>query len=95
MSVRCIKDSTSTGLYHDSIPFDLSLFPNPTRDFLRVQITGIKNPINYKIQNSFGTTLLSGNLHSKTNTIDISNLPDGIYFITLGEGKGKKFVIQN
>jgi hypothetical protein len=45
--------------------------------------------------NTFGTTLLSGKLHSKTNTVNVLNLPDGIYFIILGDSKGKKFVIQN
>ena len=95
MSVRCIKDSTSTGLNNDSTPFDLSLFPNPTHDFFQITLPEIMNQINYKIQNSLGTTLLSGNLHSKTNTVNVSNLPDGIYFIILGDSKGVKFVIQN
>jgi uncharacterized protein (TIGR02145 family) len=94
MSVRCIKDSTSTGLNNNSVPFDLLVYPNPTQDFLKITINDIKNEIGYKIQNSYGTTLLSGNLYAKTNTINISNLPDGIYFIIPGESKGKKFVIQ-
>jgi uncharacterized protein (TIGR02145 family) len=95
LSVRCIKDSTSTGLNKNAVPFDLYVYPNPTRDFLKIILPDIKNEISYKIQNSLGATLLSGNLESNTNSVDISNLPDGIYFIILGDSKGKKFVIQN
>lgn len=54
-------------------------------DNIYISIAHEKNGINvsYVISNSLGQIVSSGTLSNTTNTIDISELPSGIYIITL------------
>ena len=47
----------------------------------------------YRITNLMGQTVLSGNITAETQQIDVSNLPDGMYFITFA-GETQKFVVR-
>jgi hypothetical protein len=40
-----------------------------------------------------GQTLLTGNISAETQQIDITNLPAGMYFISMG-GQTVKFVVK-
>ena len=46
----------------------------------------------YRIGNMMGQTVLSGNINVENQQIDMSNLPKGMYFISVGEGT-RKFVV--
>lgn len=70
------------------------LFPNPTAD----QIT-IQHPdagyFQFTVANALGETVMSGKQYSEVNTIDVSGLPAGVYFLTLqgnGSNGTQKFV---
>jgi len=52
-------------------------FPNPVQDVLR---TSLENEFEYSIQNIQGQEVLNGHAISE---IDVSSLPDGIYFIQI------------
>jgi hypothetical protein len=67
---------------------DFRVYPNPTNAQLTVSAKG-----DYRISNLLGQTLLMGNLAGASQQIDISNLPNGLYFISVG-GVTKKFVKQ-
>ena len=66
-----------TSLNEKNIKEKISLFPNPTSDF--INITGFSQPINIKIYNLIGQ--LSKSVYQVNNTIDISDLNKGYYFI--------------
>ncbi len=60
---------------------DFRLYPNPTTGLLHVEMSpDVSLPSEYRITNIVGQTLLTG----RSLEIDLSSLPSGLYFITLG-----------
>jgi hypothetical protein len=73
----------------------LTVYPNPTDGILFVETlraTSLPDQT-YRISNIMGQTLLTGQITAETQQIDVSNLPEGMYFITFA-GKTRKFVVQ-
>ncbi len=83
--------------YHHSVDDtdladDIRIYPNPTNGLLHIvglpqnvglpQCDSPTGQTEYRITNIMGQTLLSGTV---TKTIDVSMLPTGLYFITLGD----------
>lgn len=66
-----------------------NLHPNPAKNFLTVN--GINNS-SYAVLNMLGETVLSGKIDNQTNTIDISTLNSGMYFINLNNKAVKRFI---
>jgi hypothetical protein len=62
------------------------LYPNPASDYLQVK-SGIA--VNYKIFNSSGQFIQKGALTSGINSLSVSNLTNGIYFIRIGTSSYK------
>ena len=64
---------------------ELKLFPNPAKDFVNLYIRGnIQSKV--RISSITGKTLQILTLNQEDNTIDISNLPSGMYFISIEDG---------
>lgn len=61
------------------------VYPNPTTGMLRVDLT---EPVPYRISNVLGQILMSGQV---ADEIDVSGLPEGIYFIQVN-GLVSKFL---
>ena len=57
-----------------------AVYPNPTDGIIYVMSD---NCGEYRITNLMGQTLMTGNITSENQMIDVSSLPKGIYFITL------------
>ena len=72
-----------------------AVYPNPTDGVLFVETRhGTSLPDQtYRITNLMGQIILSGNITNETQQIDVSNLHEGMYFITMGETT-RKFVIR-
>ena len=72
-----------------------ALYPNPTHSVLFVETvcTPSLPSQTYRITNMMGQTVLSGNITVENQQINVSNLPQGMYFITVGEGT-RKFVVR-
>ena len=71
-----------------------ALYPNPTDNVLFVETRLIASrPNEYRITNIMGQTLISGTITAETQQIDVSNLPQGMYFITIGDTT-RKFVVD-
>lgn len=71
----------TTGLYNrkaQATQFDI--YPNPAKDILQIQ-TASDEPFSVTIFDMLGAALINGN-----HTIDISSLPNGIYFVKLHQG---------
>jgi M6 family metalloprotease-like protein len=75
---------------------NVAIYPNPALDQLSVNFTStISSPISYTIFDATGKEAQSGFFSETLNTIDISLLVSGIYFIqmkTPQENKGYKFL---
>ena len=69
------------------------VYPNPANNILFVETRLIASlpDQTYRIINLMGQTLLTGNISAETQQIDISTLPSGMYFISVGETT-QKFV---
>jgi hypothetical protein len=89
--------------YHNGIEEDgpstgsgtFTVYPNPTNGVLFVQTlraTSLPGET-YRITNLMGQTLMTGQITSETEQINVSGLPDGMYFITVG-GTTRKFVVR-
>ena len=89
--------------YHNGIEEDgpstgsgtLMVYPNPTNGVLFVETRhGTSLPDQtYRITNLMGQTVLSGNITAEIQQIDVSALPEGMYFITFA-GETRKFVVR-
>ncbi len=89
--------------YHNGIEEDdpstgsgtLTVYPNPTHGVLFVETrraTSLQAET-YRITNLMGQTLMTGTITNDVQWIDVSNLPEGMYFITVGDAT-RKFVVR-
>jgi len=75
----------------------INLYPNPANDFITVETDKPDENI-FMVANINGQISITGRLINKTTKIDVSELPEGTYFIKLDKEDGRteirKFVIQ-
>jgi len=72
----------------------LTVYPNPTNGVLTVHHSTFCIPHSaFRITNLMGQTVLSGNINAENQQIDVSSLPQGMYFITFA-GETRKFVVR-
>ena len=69
------------------------VYPNPTNGVLFVGLSHCGSRPEYRISNLMGQTLLTGSITSDSQQIDVTSLPQGMYFITIGETTCK-FVVR-
>ena len=84
-----VEDGPSTPLT------ELVIYPNPTDGTLFVQTlraTSLHDQT-YRITNVMGQTVLLGNINADNQQINVSSLPQGMYFITFA-GETRKFVVR-
>ena len=86
------EDGPSTG---SGTAGSLMVYPNPTNGILFVQTLRATSlhAQTYRITNVMGQTLLTGKITAETQQIDVSTLPQGMYFITFA-GETQKFVVR-
>jgi len=99
-----ILKSATTGISENKKQIDeIEIFPNPANNQIRIRInrsqaynSSLYESRYYILLNSFGQTVLVGNLQPETyeHTINTSNLPGGLYFIKIGN-EVQKFIIQH
>ena len=72
-----------------------AVYPNPTHNVLFVETvcTPSLPTQTYRITNLMGQTLMNGTITAETQQINVSNLPEGMYFITIGD-MTRKFVVR-
>jgi hypothetical protein len=73
----------------------LTVYPNPTNGVLFVETRLIASlpDQTYHITNLIGQTLLSGQITAENQQINVSSLPQGMYFISVGDVT-RKFVVR-
>lgn len=67
------------------------VYPNPTNGIITVETAHISSLQKYRITNLMGQTLMTGQIDGKKQSINVSGLLSGIYFIQIG-GVTRKFV---
>ena len=72
-----------------------AVYPNPTNGVLFVETvcTSSLPDQTYRITNLLGQTVLLGNINADNQQINVSSLPQGMYFITFA-GETRKFVVR-
>jgi hypothetical protein len=71
-----------------------AVYPNPTHGVLTIHHSTFIIPhSSFRITNPMGQTLMTGTISEETQQIDVNNLPQGMYFITVGNTTCK-FVVK-
>ena len=71
-----------------------ALYPNPTDGVLTIHHSAFSIPhSSFRITNLMGQTLMSGHIATENQRIDVSELPEGMYFISIGN-MTRKFVVN-
>jgi hypothetical protein len=88
---------TATGFSElSSDEADFTVYPNPASDFIRIKTDKSINGSDYYFADQSGKTILKGKINSESNSIDITSLANGIYFLHIGERRGFAFkVLKN
>jgi len=84
----------ATASIEDLQKFNFSYAPNPSKDFVR--LSAANNIENVEIFNLLGQKLISKDLNSNNETVDISNFAKGVYLmnVTIDGSKGSFKIIK-
>ena len=81
--VRVYQNNLSTD---DRESDSFRIYHNPSSDF--IQIKGdVQNRLTYRLSNNLGQVLKQGVVGVQSNSIDITSVPSGLYFLELVDGK--------
>jgi len=69
-----------------------SLYPNPVKSFFTVRLSQTVDRSPIKIFDMAGKVVKEAIITKPSSQIDISDLPDGVYFISVKEGKNKSLL---
>jgi hypothetical protein len=76
----------------------ISVWPNPATSVLHVQYSSTASNVNVQIFDELGRNVMRSSIYQGNNSIDVSNLSKGIYFLILQEGNKQIFykkIIKN
>lgn len=65
----------------------ISVFPNPTKSLLNIQVTSEFISGNYKIFDTSGKLLLKGKISDNITQMNLNELPNGQYLLSVSNGK--------
>ena len=63
--------------------FALGVYPNPTSGILTVSVNQAATNAEFQLTDMTGRTLLDGKIQGNDSRLDVKNLPQGVYLITL------------
>lgn len=75
--------STLDAFTEEQTALELSIYPNPAREFLYVE-SATKQNLNYTIRNSVGQTVINGAIRNQQ--IAVQKLPQGVYILSINNG---------
>lgn len=78
------------GVEEPVLTVGLQVYPNPTTGL--ITISGTQSG-EYRITNTIGQTLMTGRIANENQQINVSQLPNGMYFITIA-GETQKLIIN-
>jgi hypothetical protein len=78
----------SVGVKENLYSGNVLVSPNPTNGLLNISFNSIPQNTKIELYNSIGALVLSETMTNKNNTINVSDLSSGIYFMKVLEGNG-------
>ncbi|MFT4576589.1 MAG: hypothetical protein ACI9SI_001517 [Polaribacter sp.] len=72
--------STTLGVNETTINLELSVYPNPTTNFLTLKVEKIEN-LHYQLIDMHGKLIESKTVSSNSSNISLENQPTAIYFL--------------
>ena len=78
----------------ERIPMALSVYPNPAGDLLHIELSGteIANVALYDLQGRVVETRHGTSLQSETATVNLRNVPAGVYLLRVRDAEGKEYM---
>ncbi len=67
----------------------VTIYPNPTNSSITIKNVNFTNNVDYNITNLSGQLILSGDITSNKQKIDISSLGSSVYFLNIGDATFK------
>lgn len=61
---------------------NFSVYPNPTQNFINLTI---QSTVEYELYSPLGQLLMQGKLNGNNNQIDLSKLPESVYYLKVGD----------
>jgi hypothetical protein len=72
----------------------ISIFPNPTRGQVTIQLDNLSGNFNYKVFNVLGQQVLTNKLNNAISTIDMSKLTNSVYFIQIEDVTNNRKLVK-
>ncbi len=84
-----LNNTTSgiSGLETDFI--EVTVYPNPTKDYVTIKSNNIFESANYTVTDNAGKLVMTAKLFDEITTLDMGQLENGSYFIQIGEQKNQ------
>jgi len=83
----------TVGIQNTQVSGNFTVYPNPAENTLHISTTG-KGPLMIQIYDVNGTLRMSRTLQTENSTVDIHQLPDGMYFIHGVEKTGQRYALR-
>jgi hypothetical protein len=78
------------GIDNHSINLELSAYPNPTTDYLKLNLGKVElSTLNYQLNDISGKLIESKKITSATETICMENLPSATYFLKISNNNNE------
>jgi hypothetical protein len=90
--VLCKQVQVGTVGLIDPVLQGLRIYPNPVTD--RIIIEGLASALSYRLYNSTGGRVASGQVDQQQPGVDISSLANGIYLIHLADKSGRTRILK-
>jgi hypothetical protein len=81
-----IAIGASVGIQENSFGSNVLISPNPTNGLLNISFNTLPQNTKIELYNSIGALVLTKEMSNKNNTINVSELSSGIYFMKVLEG---------
>jgi hypothetical protein len=89
----------STVSIEEEVKVDVSIYPNPASNFVNIVMENAINNVDFTLYNILGDAVLTVNLNAGTNKVELSELPNGVYFYSImKEGnilETKKLIVRH
>ena len=79
---QAFEISTTLGINETSINLELSVYPNPTTNYLTLKVEKLEN-LTYQLIDLQGKIITNKKVTAKTSTIKMEDLPKAIYFLNV------------
>lgn len=83
----------SADLLDNSIPSTVSIFPNPTRDQINVDVDLALLGSAYSLYDYTSKVVLAGEITSENTILELVQLSGGVYFLQIGENSGQTYKV--